>query len=116
MRAKLDNIAIVPASMLESKESLKEQVNKLPRGEVLLCHTQENTKQRQVLERVQEVFRQLGYAVTLLPMEQVREKDPKPLVYSIFWKMCFATGSRTPTPPLSRFPVRSLVVPSVQKR
>jgi hypothetical protein len=24
-----------------------------------------------VLERVQEVFRQLGYAVTLLPMEQV---------------------------------------------
>jgi Fe-S oxidoreductase len=71
MRAKLDNIAIVPASMLESKESLKEQVNKLPRGEVLLCHTQENTKQRQVLERVQEVFRQLGYAVTLLPMEQV---------------------------------------------
>jgi Fe-S oxidoreductase len=69
MRAKLDNIAIVPASMLASKESLKEQVNKLPRGEVFLCHTKENTKQRKVLERVKAVFRRLGYAVTLLPME-----------------------------------------------
>jgi hypothetical protein len=39
MRAKLDNFAIVPASMLARKESLKEQVKKLPRGEVLLCHT-----------------------------------------------------------------------------
>jgi hypothetical protein len=71
LRVRLDNIAIVPASMLERKESLKEQVKKLPRGEVFLCHTQENTKQRKVLERVKEVFRRLGYAVTLLPMEQV---------------------------------------------
>jgi hypothetical protein len=70
-RAKLDNIAIVPASMLSSKQSLKEQVNKLPQGEVLLCHTKENTKQRRVLQRVKEVFRRLGYAVTLLPMEQM---------------------------------------------
>jgi hypothetical protein len=71
MRAKLDNIAIVPASMLASQESLQEQVNKLPRGEVFLCHTKENAKQRKVLERVKEVFRRFGYAVTLLPMEQV---------------------------------------------
>jgi hypothetical protein len=71
MRAKLDNFAIVPASMLARKESLKEQVKKLPRGEVLLCHTKENAKQRKVLERVKGVFRHLGYAVTLLPMEQV---------------------------------------------
>jgi hypothetical protein len=71
MRARLDNIAIVPASMLASQESLTEQVKKLPRGEVFLCHTKENTKQRRVLEQVKEVFRRLGYAVTLLPMEQV---------------------------------------------
>jgi hypothetical protein len=70
MGAKLDNIAIVPASMLAFKESLKEKVNKLPQGEVFLCHTKENMKQRKVLERVKEVFRHLGYAVTLLPMEQ----------------------------------------------
>jgi Fe-S oxidoreductase len=71
MRAQLDNIAIVPASMLEGKESLKEKIKTLPRGQVFLCHTKENTKQKRVLERVQEVFRRLGYGVTLLPMEQV---------------------------------------------
>jgi prephenate dehydrogenase len=70
-RAKLDNIAIVPASMLAGKESLKEKVNTLPRRQVFLYHTKENTKQKQVLERVKEIFRRLGYAVMLLPMEQV---------------------------------------------
>jgi hypothetical protein len=54
------------------KESLQAQVEKLPRGEVFLCHTKENTKQKRVLERVKEVFARLGYGVTLLPMEQVR--------------------------------------------
>ena len=71
LRAKLDNIAIVPASMLVRKESLKETVNTLHRRHVFLCHTKENTKQRRVLERVKEIFRRLGYAVTLLPMERV---------------------------------------------
>jgi prephenate dehydrogenase len=70
-RARLDNIAIVPASMLAGKESLKERVKRLPQRQVFLCHTKENTKQKQVLERVKEIFRRLGYAVTLLPMEQV---------------------------------------------
>jgi hypothetical protein len=70
-RARLDNLAIVPASMLAGKESLKETVNKLPRRQVFLCHTKENTKQRRVLERVKEIFRHLSYAVTLLPMERV---------------------------------------------
>ena len=70
-QARLDNIAIVPASMLTDKEDLKEKVKKLPRRQVFLCHTKENTKQKQVLERVKEIFRHLGYAVTLLPMEQV---------------------------------------------
>jgi hypothetical protein len=70
-RARLDNIAIVPASMLVRNDRLNEQINTLPQGEVLLCHTKENTKQRRVLERVKEVFRRLGYGVTLLPMEQV---------------------------------------------
>ena len=71
MQARLDNIAIVPASMLAGKEGLAEQVKKLPRGEVLLCHTKENTKQKRILERVKEVFRDFGYAVTLLPVERV---------------------------------------------
>jgi hypothetical protein len=71
LRARLDNIAIVPASMLTGEESLKEKVKTLPCRQVFLCHTKENTKQKRILERVKEIFRRLGYAVTLLPMEQV---------------------------------------------
>ena len=56
--------------MLVGKERLKETVNKLPRRQVLLCHTKENTKQKRILERVKEIFRRLGYAVTLLPVER----------------------------------------------
>ena len=70
-RARLDNIAIVPASMLTGKESLTEQVIKQPRRHVFLCHTKENTKQKRILERVKEVFARLGYAVTLLPVDGV---------------------------------------------
>jgi hypothetical protein len=70
-RARLDNIAIVPASMLASQKTLKEKVKTLPRRHVFLYHTRENRKQKQILERVREIFRRLGYAVTLLPMEQV---------------------------------------------
>jgi hypothetical protein len=57
--------------MLVGKESLQETVNTLPRRQVFLCHMKENTKQKRILERVKEIFRRLGYAVTLLPMEQV---------------------------------------------
>jgi hypothetical protein len=70
-RAKLDNIAIVPASMLTGKESLKEKVRTLPHRQVFLCHTKENTKQQRILEHVKEIFQRLGYAVTLLPVERV---------------------------------------------
>jgi hypothetical protein len=69
-RARLDNIAIVPASMLAGKESLKERVERLPRRQVFLCHTKENTKQKRILEHVKEVFQRLGYAVTLLSVER----------------------------------------------
>jgi hypothetical protein len=71
MRARLDNIAIVPASMLAGKEHLRERVKKVARRQVFLCHTKENAKQKRVLERVKEIFRRLGYGVTLLHMEQV---------------------------------------------
>jgi hypothetical protein len=70
-RARLDNIAIVPASMLSGTEDVQEQVRKLPRRQVLLYHAKGNAKQKRILEQVKEVFQRLGYAVTLLPMEHV---------------------------------------------
>jgi hypothetical protein len=70
LKARLDNIAIVPASMLPLMETLKETVNTLPQGGVILCYTAENTRQRKLLERVGETFRQHGHAVMQLPIEQ----------------------------------------------
>ena len=69
LNAKLDNIAIVPASMLPLKSLWQMAANTLPRGGVLLCHSQRNPRQRKLLERVGETFRAHGHAVMNLPIE-----------------------------------------------
>jgi hypothetical protein len=71
LKARLDNIAIVPASLLGVKALWQTAANTLPQGGVLLCHSQQNTRQRRLLERVGETFRQHGHAVMNLPVEQV---------------------------------------------
>jgi hypothetical protein len=58
LKAKLDNIAIVPASMLPLTKVLKEKVSTLPQGAVFLCYAEENTRQRKIIERVGETFKQ----------------------------------------------------------
>jgi hypothetical protein len=63
LKARRDNIAIVPASMLPLPQTLKEQVNTLPKGGVFLCYATEDTRQRKILERVGETFREHGHAV-----------------------------------------------------
>ena len=71
LKARLDNIAIVPASMLGLKALWQTAANTLPQGGVLLCHSQQNTRQRKLLERVEESMKQHGHAVMNLPVEQV---------------------------------------------
>jgi hypothetical protein len=71
VNAQLDNIAIVPASMLPFKQALQELINNLPRGSVFLCHSQENARQQKLLERVGETFRQHGHAVRRMSTKQV---------------------------------------------
>ena len=70
LNARLDNIAIVPASMLPLIQTLKEKVNMLPKGGVFLCYAKENTRQQKILERVEEAFREHGHTVMNLPVEQ----------------------------------------------
>jgi hypothetical protein len=70
LKARLDNIAIVPASLLGLKALWQTAANTMPQGGVLLCHSQQNTRQRKLLERVGETFRQQGHAVMNLPVEQ----------------------------------------------
>jgi hypothetical protein len=71
LNARLDNIAIVPASMLPLIQTLKEKVNTLPKGGVFLCYAQENSRQRKILERVEETFREQGHAVRSMSMGEV---------------------------------------------
>ena len=71
LNARLDNIAIVPASMLPLTQTLKEKVNTLPKGGVFLCYAQENTRQRKILERVEETFREHGHTVRSISMGEV---------------------------------------------
>jgi hypothetical protein len=68
--ARLDNIAIVPASMLPLKGTIQHMLNNLPHGAVFLCHSGANAKQKRVLERVEAVFKKHGHVVTNLSTEQ----------------------------------------------
>jgi hypothetical protein len=69
LRARLDNIAIVPASMLPFKESWQEKANRLPEGGVFLMTAKENGRQashalilqKGILERVGEFWRGWGH-------------------------------------------------------
>jgi hypothetical protein len=76
LKARLDNIAIVPASMLPLTETLKEKVNTLPRGGVVLCYAAENTRQKKILERVGETFREHGHAVKSMSVSEVYKTNP----------------------------------------
>jgi len=76
LNARLDNIAIVPASMLPLTNTLKEKVKTLPKGAVVLCYAAENTRQRKLLERVGETFREHGHTVRSMSMREVYKTPP----------------------------------------
>ena len=76
LNAQLDNIAIVPASMLPLTQIVKEKVNTLPKGGVFLCYAKENSRQRKILERVGEAFREHGHAVKSISMGEVYKTSP----------------------------------------
>ena len=76
LKARMDNIAIVPASMLPLTKIVKEKVNTLPKGGVFLCYAQENTRQKKILERVEETFREHGHAVKSMSIGEVYKTIP----------------------------------------
>src|SRR5436305_4265713 len=77
LKARMDNIAIVPASMLPLTNILKERVNTLPKGGVFLCYAQENSRQKKILERVEETFREHGHAVRSMSIGEVYNNTPR---------------------------------------
>ncbi len=69
-QAHLDNIALVPASLLFHKPKYKAIAKALPRGSILIC-TPLKEKQRQVTASVAGYFRSHGHQVTTLPSSQI---------------------------------------------
>ena len=82
LKARLDNIAIVSANMLPFTKTLQQVLHNLPQGAVFLCHAEENTRQRKLLERVEETFREQGHTAMNLSMGEVYTHTSK-LGYSI---------------------------------
>jgi len=66
-KAKLDNIALVPASLLFQKGKYQTIANNLPGQGVLICETNKKGQTSHILERVATFFRQRGHFVKTLP-------------------------------------------------
>jgi hypothetical protein len=65
--ARLDNIALVPASLLPKKGKYQTIANNLPKGSVLICQTEKTQKISHILERVASLLHEKGHVVKTLP-------------------------------------------------
>ncbi len=66
-KARLDNIALVPASLLHQKSKYQTIANNLPGQGVLICRNEKKERISLILERVATFFRQRGHFVKTLP-------------------------------------------------
>jgi hypothetical protein len=66
-QARLDNVALVPASLLPRKGKYQTIANNLPKGGVLICETDKKQRISRILDSVAEFFRQRGHFVRTLP-------------------------------------------------
>ena len=69
-KAQLDNIAVVPASMLPFKQQWQQLANKLPEGSTLIILPSPTHRRRQTFERVARQLRTEGKLVTTVSAEQ----------------------------------------------
>ncbi len=66
-QARLDNVALVPASLLPRKGKYQKIANNLPRGGVLICETNKKPRLRAILVKVESFLREHGHFVRTLP-------------------------------------------------
>jgi hypothetical protein len=66
-RARLDNITLVPASLLPRKGKYQRIANNLPQGGVLICETHKKQRIAHILKRVAAYLRDNGHFVRTLP-------------------------------------------------
>jgi hypothetical protein len=70
-KAQLDNIALVPASLLAHKDKYQTITGNLPRGGVLLCEAPQQPRIACILNRVAAFLREKGHVVRVLPYSVV---------------------------------------------
>jgi hypothetical protein len=75
-KARLDNIALVPASLLSSKDTTYQPLaNRLPKGSVL-CVEAASPRQKKILASVVSFLRNHGHIVITLPIERLTRRTP----------------------------------------
>jgi len=73
-KARLDNIALVPASLLSSKDNTYQPLaNRLPQGSILCVETA-NPRQKNILASVVSFLRNHGHNVITLPIEKLTKR------------------------------------------
>ena len=65
--ARLDNIVLVPASLLPKKGKYQTIANNLPKGSVLICQAQKKQRIADILERVASSLRRTVILSRLFP-------------------------------------------------
>lgn len=69
---RLDNLTIVPASLLPHQASYQAYANRLPRGQVLIIAPRFGPRSRQAVAKVAASLERSGRRVRTLPVERFR--------------------------------------------
>ena len=82
--ARLDNIALVPASLLKNKAIYQPIANTLPTGSVLVVPGTQ--RQHKIMAKVSSFFRDHGHQVITMPIEKITrsmKKTPRPHIENL---------------------------------
>ena len=71
-QVRLDNLTLVPASLLPRKADYEAIADQLPRGDVLLVLPPAGSPERTTMQRVAQLFRAKGRHVTVLTEERLQ--------------------------------------------
>src|SRR5205807_7901400 len=66
-KARLDNVALVPASLIPQKGKYQRIANNLPKGGILICQTPKRRRIARLLAQFARLLQENGHVVRTLP-------------------------------------------------
>src|SRR5436305_13767479 len=87
-KARLDNIALVPASLLFQKDTYQPIANTLPKGSILLVRTA-SRRHKRILEKVSSFLRTHSRQVITLPIERIKTGTHQSKAHAQTMKLAF---------------------------